>query len=149
MDRDARLRGLSSDHHHALVLARTIRKQYVASSSGYELLNHVRGEFERELAPHFEIEEEILLPALAASGQGDLAERIYREHAALREHLNSAAGGDSIRILKFAEALEAHVRFEERTLFPACEAILDGATLEAVMRRRPPPRPRKDRSKLG
>jgi hemerythrin-like domain-containing protein len=29
----------------------------------------------------------------------------------------------------FAERLQDHVRFEERTLFPACEALLSGEQL--------------------
>lgn len=139
MDRDLRLRGLSSDHHHAIVLVRTIRRQLASAPAGPELRILLRREFDLELAPHFAIEEEILLPALAKAGESELAERTRAEHATLREHVRAAEGGDSVHLLRFADALETHVRFEERTMFPACEAKLDAATLEAVMSRRPPP----------
>lgn len=140
MNRDERLRGLSSDHHHALVLARTIRRRYAGSSASDELLNEVSREFELELAPHFAIEEEILLPALEAAGECDLVRRTRQEHSMMREHVRAAAEGETARLLVFAELLDAHVRFEERTLFPLCEAKLEAATLQAVMARRPPPR---------
>jgi hemerythrin-like domain-containing protein len=144
MFRDERLRGLTSDHHHALVLARTIRRQFSASSVGAEegLLDEARQQFEEELAPHFAIEEEVLLPALRAVGEQDLADRTRREHAVMRELLRAAEDEAAAELLEFAEALEAHVRFEERTVFPVCEIKLDGAVLEQVAQRRPPPRRR-------
>lgn len=116
MKRDARLQGLSSDHHRALVLARALR------SGTAPALDALRAELE----PHFRIEEDVLLPALEAAGERALAERTRDDHTFLR----SAPAGEAL-----AERLEAHVRFEERELFPRCEAVLDGAVLDEVARR--------------
>jgi hypothetical protein len=121
MKRDRRLQGLSSDHHQALVLARR--------AAGGELdAEEVRARFERELAPHFAIEEELLLPALDDAA---LVARTASDHAAIRAAL---ARGD---LAGFAELVASHVRFEERELFPACEERVSPEVLDAVARRRP------------
>jgi hypothetical protein len=123
MKRDARLQGLSSDHHQALVLARrTARGELDAAE--------VRARFDRELAPHFAIEEELLLPALDDAA---LVARTTGDHAAIRDAL---ARGD---LAAFAERITSHVRFEERELFPACEARVPADVLDAVSRRCPHP----------
>src|SRR5699024_3719240 len=79
MYRDPRLRGLSSEHHQALVLAVTLKK--AAKSGDAAMLDAAAKElaerFETELDPHFIVEEELLLPALRARGSSeyDLIER--------------------------------------------------------------------------
>jgi hypothetical protein len=117
--RDPRLRELSVDHHHALVIARRAPARDAA---------WLREVFEAQLAPHFAVEEELLLPALARAGGADLVARTLEDHQALRALV---AAGDGAA---FAERLVAHVRFEERELFPACEARLAAEILEEVAR---------------
>jgi hypothetical protein len=46
-----------------------------------------------------------------------------------------ARGGDLPAARAIGERLRAHVRFEERELFPACEAALSDEVLEEVARR--------------
>jgi uncharacterized protein YeaO (DUF488 family) len=115
MKRDPRLHGLSSDHHRALALARALRAE------GATLAGVMA-----ELEPHFRIEEDVLLPALDAAGERALADRVREDHAFLRTCPAPAA---------FAARMADHVRFEERELFPRCEAVLDGAVLDEVARR--------------
>jgi hypothetical protein len=43
-------------------------------------------------------------------------------------------------MLAFGAALEAHIRFEERELFPAAETHLPAEVLEAIGARAPHPR---------
>jgi hypothetical protein len=142
MKRDARLHALSSDHHHALVLARRIERAAVASVA--EAAADLRGHFDRELAPHFAVEERVLLPALRLAGLDALAERTLADHASLREHLAAAERGEHPRLLAFAALLTEHVRFEERELFPACEERLPGAVLDEVARLAGHTRPERD-----
>lgn len=111
MKRDPRLHRLSSEHHHTLVLVRNLRK-------GIEP-REVARIFEEQLAPHFALEERVLLPALVAAGRADLAARTLDEHADIR-----VARSEPQRL---ADLLEAHVRFEERELFPACEDLIPDA----------------------
>jgi hemerythrin-like domain-containing protein len=139
MKRDPRLRGLSSDHHQALVLARTLRARTApwTADDGAALARR----FDRELEPHFRTEEEVLLPALGRAGAADLVERTAADHAFLRARVAAARLGDGAAAGGFAARLADHVHFEERELFPACERLLDDAVLDEVARRAPPPEP--------
>lgn len=135
MKRDRRLHGLSEDHHHSLALARRLSRT-CGEGRHAEALAEARAAFEGELAPHFAVEEEILLPALRSASYGELADRIQGDHTALRQSLDAAAG-EPAQVAAFAQLLMDHVRFEERELFPACEEAVDDATLDAVFARRP------------
>jgi len=115
MNRDARLRELSSDHHHALVLARSIARGAMSPEE-------VQAAYDRSLAPHFALEEEVMLPALSHAGDTELARRTSEEHALLRAHLARSAE-DARALQDFAELLVSHVRFEEREVFPAVERL--------------------------
>ncbi len=137
MKRDARLHGLTSDHHHALVLARRIRQAKAANDLTPSLLEDARRRYDEELAPHFRVEEEELLPALTGAGRQDLAERTLREHAALRDHLVAAETGELARLSDFGVLLESHVRFEENELFTECEALVGDDVLARVAHRAP------------
>lgn len=144
MRRDRRLQGLSSDHHHALVLARQIRRASGRGTADGCLVEVVWDRYQTSLRPHFEVEEQVLLPALADSGASGLAERTRAEHQDLRALLDKARAGRRDALQRFASHLELHVRFEERLLFPACEQLLHDAVLDEVALRAPKrPQPRR------
>jgi len=137
MKRDVRLRGLSSEHHQALVLARSVEGLCEAWSPGARA--DLSSRFAGELEPHFQVEERLLLPALRDAGQAALAERTARDHEFLRAKASEAIAGDDKAARAFAERLRQHVRFEEQELFPACEALLPGSVLDEVARLASPP----------
>lgn len=135
MKRDPRLHALSSEHHHALVLARRLAELAHAGKTDAAAARDLAERFARELEPHFRVEEELLLPALEQAGEDALVLRTREDHAALRAHAERAGRGDPTGLGDFAERLTEHVRFEERALFPRCEALPD-AVLDAVARPR-------------
>lgn len=137
MKRDVRLHGLTADHHHALVLAWRIKRAAAGNGILPELVVEARQRYESELATHFAIEEEELLPALRTAGRTDLADRTWVEHETLRARLGEAEQIDAARLTVFGKLLDAHVRFEENELFPACEHLLEDAVLERVAARAP------------
>jgi hemerythrin-like domain-containing protein len=143
MKRDPRLHGLTSDHHHALVLALRIKEASSRSDETAALLSDARRRFREELLPHFAVEEEELLPALARKGRQDLVDRTLTEHAALQEYLFGSRSSGASALPEFAALLEMHVRFEERELFPACEALLESEVLERVALKAPKDRVRR------
>lgn len=145
MKRDPRLHGLSSDHQHALHLAWEVKQAFTAGTADAALLVRAQSAFASELAPHFAVEEEVLLAALDVTGAADaraLADRTRREHAEIRAELAAAASGDLARLAAFGRCLTAHVRFEENDLFPACERLLAAEVLEEAARRAPKSGPR-------
>lgn len=137
MKRDPRLRGLSSDHHQGLVLARRVGRRAEAGTLDMDLAREVAERFRSELEPHFSVEEDVLLTALRDLGEHELSDRTLDDHAFLRARVRSALDGTVEALAEFADRLHDHIRFEERTLFPACEEKLADAVLEEAARRAP------------
>lgn len=140
MKRSPELRDLSEEHHYGLVAARHLR----LAAEGRRPLPETIAEFletwTAEIQPHFRAEEEILLPEFARSvaTEDPLIVRALTEHVALRRAVRDLrdAPEDRRRDLaaEISHALDDHIRFEERVLFPAVEAALAGPALEALGR---------------
>lgn len=132
---------LSWDHHHGLDLARTVRAtlagdERLAAPSLEALRALVAARWEAELAGHFADEEAVLGPLGAQSEalEGLLA-RMRTEHAAIRALVGAVAaseGDDTEALARFADALTAHIRFEEQALFEAVERHLGEAAERAL-----------------
>ncbi len=156
MKRHPALQNLSRDHHQALVLARGLQADTPARLRGElfpdavapgdtdgglseAVLTNVKRRFERELSPHFLLEERELLP-LSLCGGGDLrrlGETLVDQHRALRAGFAQLTPDTCDPLGKL---LAAHVRFEEREWFPALEAQLEpDALAELVFRLRTEP----------
>jgi hypothetical protein len=123
--RSPELAPLSRDHQPALEIALALKRtngddleqtaaRYTAFMAG-------------DGAAHFDEEEAVLVPALP----GELAERLVREHANLRD----ATLGDVAAARRTGELLAAHVRFEERVVFTHLEETLPPDDLAAIGRR--------------
>ncbi|MCK9516583.1 MAG: hemerythrin domain-containing protein [Ottowia sp.] len=141
MKRDPRLVGLSREHHHALTLSVRLRKaaQDGTADALVAAARDLVRTFYIDLAPHFQVEEELLLPALeaqGATGRG-LAARAREDHAWLRRGAALAAAGQTRHLAAYAERMAAHVRFEERELFEHAQATLDDAVLQQIGQARP------------
>lgn len=135
MKRIPELRDLSDDHHLALVLAIRCRRANRPDSAWTpsQLWAMVRDAMQSHLEPHFRIEETILLPALLELGEESLVQRIEDDHAALRE-LGAAPTPDRVRVVRFGELLESHIRYEERHVFESTQDRLPAKALEAIVR---------------
>jgi hemerythrin-like domain-containing protein len=136
MKREERLQGLSSDHHHSLVLARKIRETIMNGETTQDICADLASHYQSELEEHFSVEEELLLPELSESCR-HLATRTIDEHRLLRSYIAAAIGGDLQGLRALADTLEAHVRFEERDLYPVCEIDVPSAVLDEVAFRVP------------
>jgi signal transduction histidine kinase len=128
MKRHPGLRGLSSEHHNALTLAHSLERRVRSGGDLSDAARHLVQRFDHQLEPHILVEEEEeLLPALRRAGELALVARTESEHQALRAYAAAARAGRTDELLSFAQLLTEHVRFEERELFPRCEATLDGS----------------------
>ena len=138
MKRSPALVPLSRDHHHALDVALRLRR---ADDRTVEEAVARFGKFwQGHGQRHFEIEEELILPALPPS-DGDWApatRRVRDDHAAIRAMASDLLDTDRSPALaevhSLGETLNDHVRFEERQLFPLLEDRLPGRELEALGR---------------
>lgn len=133
MKRADYLRDLSSEHHLALRLVRSIRRCLVDNMERDAMIEEIRALFINELEAHFLTEEQLILPELSRLGESALVDRTLEEHRVLRQLVCELETDDVLR--KFAETLEAHVRFEERTLFPVCQELFDETAIEAIEER--------------
>ena len=135
MKRDQALIPLSREHHTALALARRAVAASRDPSLARELGAALAGIFGRELEPHFLDEETLLLPALRDAGEHARVARTLDEHRQLRALARADGPVDAAGLASFGLLLEAHVRFEERELFPLAEDMLPAATLATVAAR--------------
>lgn len=121
MKRSPALIHFSREHHPALVLAKRIQR---AADSEFAALQPSIA-FLAALEKHFVEEETQFAPTLPALPQ--LAERFRDDHTALRALMHRLHKGELAALAEFAQRLEAHVRFEERELFPALELLASSA----------------------
>lgn len=136
MKRAEALQNLSREHNHALLLARTARRTAAAGNAVairqcWESLSFA---WHGEMAAHFETEERLMIPVLRRAGATELAERLLREHRAIRHTFADPQRWDAERLAALAEVLRTHVRREEREAFPLIEQHADSDTLIALAR---------------
>ncbi len=136
MKRAEALKGLSREHQEALVLARRAcaNETDPHGADARAQCAHLLECWPR-FAAHFALEEQTLLPALERAGQGASAALALRQHAELRALVERIRQGDLLALAPWGMAMNEHVRFEERTLFPMAEAVIEPSKLIEVMNR--------------
>jgi hemerythrin-like domain-containing protein len=146
MKRTPELRTLSEDHHHGLVQARRLRRVAEAdeTTSAESAARDFLDFWQKDTALHFRKEEEVLLPVMARYG-GDLSRQplveMIEDHARIRGlvmQLSDEAIGGNVRLEtlhEIGERLEAHIRLEERVVFPLIEESLSEAALRELAAR--------------
>ena len=137
MKRDAALADLSRDHHQALY--RAMRMKRAVEDDIDEVRGDVLSFWAGHGARHFRIEEEILLPAFARSGDpaDDAVVTVLVDHVWIRERMERLAA-DELEleaVHELGERLERHVRHEERVLFPLIQAALHPDALATLGQR--------------
>ena len=140
MKRHPDLRKFSDDHHQGLVQARLLRRTADGEGTPSEEAVFLRF-WEEETSPHFGQEEEVLLAVYARHG-GDLDAEPVREmvsdHARIRTLIRGlqgeigSGGVDRETLREIGERLEAHIRLEERRVFPMIEASLSEEALHEI-----------------
>jgi hypothetical protein len=137
--RTPELRPLSSEHHHALLVAFQLKKGLAGhgETAGAPkdlpgLLNLAKRFEESTFLTHIRAEEELLGPHLSPAD----AKRLAAEHKELVRMLQAARQGRPsdarFALTSFADLLERHVRWEERELFPVCEKALGADELADI-----------------
>jgi iron-sulfur cluster repair protein YtfE (RIC family) len=121
---------LSREHHYGLLVCLRIHRGLEVHETNLEWLRErarkVIHFFETDLKTHFDAEEEIVFPAMSGIEEANstIAELIgeHRGLSALVDRLRQTSGLELSPLLReFADLLEAHIRKEERILFPCYE----------------------------
>jgi hemerythrin-like domain-containing protein len=130
------LQPLSRDHHVALVAAQRLRRageeDRAAARDAFLSFWHAHG------ARHFEVEEQVLLPAFAAHADPDVpcVVRMLVDHVRIREQAQRLADEPEPAIESLhslGTALARHVRLEEREVFPLIEDSLPPDAADALV----------------
>lgn len=128
---------LSHDHHHGLVVARRLRRAVSEDERRRAAEAFVRF-IDGDGGDHFREEEDLLFPLVAASldESAELVERATLDHLQLRTaavRLRRTQGPPAADVLRaLGDRLEAHIRLEERELFPLAERVVPESELQAL-----------------
>jgi iron-sulfur cluster repair protein YtfE (RIC family) len=132
---------LSREHQYGLMLCMRIHRgliERVADSSWLQLkANHAVRFFESELVTHFQAEEMFLFPAMQGMpGATEVINELLAEHSKIRQlrdqFLQIEVTSLATTLKEFADTLEAHIRKEERELFPIYEEHASPETISFV-----------------
>ena len=124
---------LSRDHHDGLLIVWKLRQGIRYGVSNLRMSNFAVNAFAVDVEPHFREEETLLFVMLAANDT--LRLQAEADHAAIQNKvaaLQPVAEVTTLQLQEFASLLEAHIRFEERTLFPYLEKEIPPEELERI-----------------
>ena len=125
---------LSQDHHLSLLFSWKIRQGLKGDVDVTRIIDYVHYFEDVHFLPHFKDEEDLLFIPYK---ENELVQRALLDHETIKNIIQRVYAEDykqqKIDLLNLlADTVEAHVRFEERELFPALETILPAAELERV-----------------
>lgn len=133
MKRNINLIELSRDHHHGLLLGWKIKQGFKRNVAIGELVKYIDHFAHQALFPHFEEEENQLLGFL--SDDDDYSKRLLKEHSEIKNlvlELTKPNIADKAGLQILVDKVEAHIRFEEREMFPYIEKTLSDADLDKL-----------------
>jgi len=135
MKRTEALVQLSRDHHHGLFVAlQLVRASEGTATAARDAFLAFWGQEGRD---HFRVEEEVVLPAFARHASPEHADvvRVLTDHVELRRLAADLAADPRPApemLHELGGRLRAHIRHEERVLFPQIEAALPANELLAL-----------------
>ncbi|MBK8489072.1 MAG: hemerythrin domain-containing protein [Bacteroidetes bacterium] len=107
----------SREHHFALLLVWKIRQGLRKNIPAFRISNYIQFYFDNALNAHFKNEEKELFTLLPENDP--LRQQAFLEHENIQAMLSRIQkdNNNSALLTEFADTLERHIRFEERTLF--------------------------------
>ena len=129
MQRDPSLIPLSHQHHNGLALCVLTRRSLgedVSPANVARLAQRAVDRYDLELTNHFEIEEQILFPALESNlGELPLVRRLIAEHRELEHIIGQLRAAPAAALLEqLCSLLTEHIRREENELFQIAQSRL-------------------------
>lgn len=127
--RNEALKALSREHHYGLLLCWKIRTGFKKAVSVERIKAYTSWFYEKNLQPHFSIEEEAIFPILG--NENLLVKRALADHRKLKRLLDNEIELEKSLNL-FEEELEKHIRFEERILFDEIQKVASTNQLKLI-----------------
>lgn len=129
LKRHEALKFLSRQHHLGLLFSWKLRKGFSENISVDRLKAYSDWFFTNEIEPHFKIEEDRIFSILDA--KHPLILRALKEHRRIERLFHDNENAEkSLSLLE--EELDAHIRFEERVLFPEIQIVATEEELEEI-----------------
>jgi len=134
---------LSREHQYGLMLCLRIHRGLIEHGADSKWLtmkaNHSVLFFEGELVTHFKAEEEFLFPEMSEfTGAARIIDELLTEHLRIKRLIDQLRRAEprslAVTLKEFADLLEAHIRKEERELFPVYEQQASAAMTTRVER---------------
>jgi hypothetical protein len=127
MKRNEYIIPLSRDHHFGLLFCWKIRRGLALKAEPDRICAYIAYFWESHLKKHFEEEETLLFLPDDPDCRKAISE--HKQIATLIEQLTDMGCTDGSQLTKLSDLVEAHIRYEERELFPHLEATLTPAQL--------------------
>lgn len=125
----------SKEHHFGLLLVWKIRQGLANAVSAERISRYVLFFFNEDLKIHFKEEEELLFSKLPATDTLRIqAEDEHKEIYRLITVITQTANDEKL-LRQFADTLDKHIRFEERTLFNHLQTHVTPEELEEISKR--------------
>jgi hemerythrin-like domain-containing protein len=123
---------LSKDHHSGLLFCWKIRQGLKHEVAMERIIKYTQYFWSNHLAIHFREEEIILFPSL----KDRLVQKAIGDHEQIKHQFDElremSGNGAKEALLRLADLIDDHIRFEERELFPHFEKMLSEEQLEAI-----------------
>ncbi len=139
MKRHPSLIPLSREHHDGLVLAQLLKNDvpdYKGLPTTIEgKVEYTRRLWQEALQPHFEKEEQLLIPRTRGYGPEleAMSERVTEEHRQIRRQIEALGeAATAAQLDELGRLLERHIRFEEREWFALIQQELPPGALEQL-----------------
>lgn len=127
---------LSKDHHFGLLLCWKIRTGIKKEIEEDRITAYVNYFFQNHLHTHFKEEEKYIFTVLDEKDEKrKKAEKQHRKINRLVEKLSTEPDKNNDTLALIEEEVEAHIRFEERDLFPYIQTTQDEAELEKLRKK--------------
>ncbi|WFB63326.1 hemerythrin domain-containing protein [Sphingobacterium sp. WM] len=111
---------LSKEHHYSLLLCWKIRRGLELGIDPKRIKDYLVRSWEKQLSYHFYIEENYVFTIISQDDK--LIKKALLDHKTIKKLILS--GPCTIKALnRIEEKLEAHIRMEERKLFPIIQQI--------------------------
>lgn len=131
LKRHKALQPLSREHHYGLLLGWKIRTGFAKGITVERMKAYADWFFQQHLTAHFDMEEKHVFPLLGLDHP--MIERAMKEHVLLRQ-LFAANDDLGYHLSQIEDVLEAHIRFEERVLFPEIQKVASEEQMAEVER---------------